>query len=496
MIKGIRAAWIGVGITALTGLALISGTAFSQGACAQAVQASFERIGALCAAGKGGTACAEAGVTLVNSAGAADQLSAPASTLLLDEVARISLEQPEEGDMLGAVLNVYANVPLGLSQTGLRYFLIGNMALENLVSPETAVLPVDAIVVSPIVGANLRVSPSAEARVLASAAVGTELQASRDQQWLRVLYEGQRVWISRQTVAERVGEIESLPVVSNDDRTLMQSFKLATSEKNWACSGLLPDMLLIQGPASYSARVTANGADIRFTSTIVLRLEGGLLRVYVLDGSATLGNVTVPAGFTAQAALGPDGLVSAPWTALRAITDEERNFLTALEILPVNALYSAVKVPTQAQINEILAAINASSTSQTIAGPAQGRANCRTFRPTSPLSGMPNGDSVPFYWDGAPGATAYRLNFYDAAGVRVRSFEVSALSTTFSVNTTSAALGTGSNFGWDVDALVDGQLACTTGRVSVVRDLADVPVSVNQQPQPQAQPTACTWGSC
>jgi len=78
----------------------------------------------------------------------------------------------------------------------------------------------------------------------------------------------------------------------------------------------------------------------------------------------------------------------------------------------------------------------------------------------------------------------------------VRSFEVSALSTTFSVNTTSAALGAGSSFGWDVDALVDGQVACTTGRVSVVRDFADVPVSSNQQPQPQAQPTACIWGSC
>jgi hypothetical protein len=490
---------MGALVTALTGLALISGTVLSQGACAQAVQASFERIGSLCEGAEGGTACADTGVTLTDFAGTASRLTAPANAFSLDEVARISVEQPAEGDMLGAALNVYANVPLGLSQAGLRYFLIGNVALENLVDPESAVLPAEAIVISPIVGANLRVSPSADARVLASAAAGTELQAngvSRDQQWLRVLHEGQRVWISRQTVAERVGEIEALPIVSNDDRTLMQSFKLTTADRAWTCAGLLPDMLFIQGPTSYSASITANGTDIRFTSTVVLRLDSGLLRVYVLDGSATLGSVTVPAGFTIQAALGPDGTVAAPWTALRAITDEERNFLTALEILPVNALYSAVKVPSQAQINEILAAINASSTSQTIAGPAQGRANCRAFRPTSPLSGMPNGESVPFYWDGAPGATAYRLNFYDTAGVRVRSFEVSALSTTFSVNTTSAALGAGSSFGWDVDALVDGQVACTTGRVSVVRDFADVPVSSNQQPQPQAQPTACIWGSC
>jgi hypothetical protein len=94
------------------------------------------------------------------------------------------------------------------------------------------------------------------------------------------------------------------------------------------------------------------------------------------------------------------------------------------------------------------------------------------------------------------GATSYRFTLYNEAGQQVTSIETSANSTTLSVNTSPAAIGGGSNFSWDVQALLNGQVACTTARASVVRDSTSQFVSGGDGQQAQITPTVCTWQGC
>ncbi len=493
--------FLSIGVSLLLLVAIFqTATVWSQSQCAALVETLFSSLNDSCAASGGGTACfgSAASVTTVDATEAA--FSAAGDTMELDNVAQVSTAPFSDEELGLAALNVYANVPLALSDKGLRYVLVGDVQVENLVAADAAVLPAETVVVSPIVGANLRVSPNADGRVLASAKVGSELPAngmSSDQQWLSVLFEGQRAWISRQTVAEKQGEISSLPVVTNADRTLMQAIKLTTTSDTTECGTALPSLLVMQGPSDFNASVTVNGADIRFGSTIVLRVLDSNLQLIVLSGSANASGVVVPPGFTVSIPLGSDGMVNGAWTGLRSITQDERNFLTALQLLPESLMYYAITVPTQEDITAILAAINTTSISNTIAGPASGKANCSTFKPTSPLSGLSFADSVPFYWDGANGANGYRLNLYDGTGNRVKSFDMTALSTTFSLNATDGGIGGGTNFAWDVEALVDGQTACTTGRVSLIRDIGNTTVSNNsEQTAPVAEPTPCLWSGC
>jgi hypothetical protein len=78
----------------------------------------------------------------------------------------------------------------------------------------------------------------------------------------------------------------------------------------------------------------------------------------------------------------------------------------------------------------------------------------------------------------------------------VTSLETPASNTTLAVNTGSAAIGGGSNFSWDVQALLNGGVACTTARASVVRDATSQFVSGGGDQQAQITPTVCTWQGC
>jgi LysM repeat protein len=97
---------------------------------------------------------------------------------------------------------------------------------------------------------------------------------------------------------------------------------------------------------------------------------------------------------------------------------------------------------------------------------------CGSLAPTSPLEGMGNGNMT-FYWDPAPGATSYRLNFYsmDYGGIHVASFDTdNAFSTNLTVNTGLGTLGWGMRFSWEVQALVSDIPVCTSRRVTMLRE--------------------------
>jgi hypothetical protein len=77
---------------------------------------------------------------------------------------------------------------------------------------------------------------------------------------------------------------------------------------------------------------------------------------------------------------------------------------------------------------------------------------------------MPGGQT-PFYWDAAPGATSYTVRVYDGSGAQVGEYSVNAPTTTLVGNPEGK-----DNMSWEVSAYVNGQLACTTPRVNVLRD--------------------------
>lgn len=400
-----------------------------------------------------------------------------------------------------ALVNTYGNVPLALSNSGIHFVLVGEASIENQVDSATAFSPVEAVNVTTFVGANLRSSPSTDGRVIGSAAPGAELIAfgmSSDQQWLLALFDGGSVWISRQVVGvSGEGDLDSLPVIRGGERSLMQAFQLTNAATIPACVGTPPSLLVLQGPEGFGSVVEVNGVEIRFTSTIALRInEENRLQLIVLGGGATSNNLPVPAGFTMFMGLDNDGLGIGGWTGLRPITGDERALLTPLEGIPSEVWYTALTIPTAEQVSQTLASLGGGGgVGQATSGPAAGRADCANFRPTSPMQQMGNRPNQPFYWDGAPGANGYRVNIFNETGNQVGTITVGSQSTTATTNTTPPNIGDGSTFTWEVQALVDGQVACTTGRASVLRDAVPIGIGGGGGGN-DATPTACPWTSC
>jgi hypothetical protein len=78
-----------------------------------------------------------------------------------------------------------------------------------------------------------------------------------------------------------------------------------------------------------------------------------------------------------------------------------------------------------------------------------------------------------FYWDPAPGATAYRLNIYnlDGGGNRLAaSYETGPAATNLAADITHETVGLGFDFAWEVQALFNGQVACTSTRATIRRE--------------------------
>jgi len=490
-------------------LLLTSLTFFSSGlspgaaqdaACEPLIQAAFETLNASCGGLAANAACFGSSASAIFADGADEGFSQPGDQVPLSSIQSIHTQplntDAEEWGL--ALLNVHANVPLALSEQGLKYILIGDVEVENGVDAASAFTPVPSLTVTPLVAANLRSAPSTDARILGSAEVGTELLAdglSSDSGWLRVMSGDQVAWISRQTVAAQEGDIDSLPVVGSNTRTLMQSIFLRMGDGDVGCAGAPPSMLMIQAPGGVNASITVNGVDLRFDGTIALHIsDDNRMQFIVLSGGGNAGGVSVPAGFTLNIPLSDDGRSGAGGASgLRPINDDERTFLTPIaDGISADLLYTALTIPTQEQINEVLAGLNASAGAQVVSGPASGAADCGRFKPTSPLSGMVLG-VTPFYWDAAPGATAYRINVFAGDGSQVASIDTGATSTTFQIDTNT--FGGGSNFSWSVDALVNGQVACSSGRVNVVRDAFPQFVSGGDGGG-QAAPTACSWQGC
>jgi hypothetical protein len=454
------------------------GAAGAANACIPVLQAVYEDFAASCAALGGGAACA--GAANASATGTDANFSAVGDTLALgtfDSITTPAFDLATE-QWGAAAINTHANIPLALSDVGVRMIALGETTIENMVAAEDAFVPAAAVEVTVLVGANLRLSPSTEGTVFASARVGSTLMADAqtvDGAWLRVMTETQEiVWISSQVV-NGTG-LADLPRYSRDSRTLMQSFKFKTGAADASC-GDAANALVLQAPNQTVATVTANGQDIRIASTIVLRTVDQQMQLIVLSGSATVNSISVPAGFTMFAPLRSDGMVSeGGWTGFRAIDDADRAFLNPLPFVPEALLYYPITIPTPEQVLATLEAINRASAGTASVSRLR-EVNCGRFVPTSPLGGMPLDSGTIFYWDPASGADNYQLNIYNDGGAQVLSRQTNSANTSLPADTTAASIGNGTNFSWEVVALYRGQAACTSARVNIVRDANAVGVA-------------------
>ncbi len=497
----IRLLLLGIAVLLLLSLSSVL-NAQSSNTCQTLIHQVVTDLGQVCGDAAGNSACYGNSASVAFANGGSGTFAKAGDKLDLASVQSIqTLPLDTATNQWGlAVLNVHANVPLALSSTGLKYILVGETEIENVVAPDNAFQPVPAITVTPLVAANLRSSPSTDAQVIVSAPVGTELSAdaiSADKGWVRVLNNSESAWVSRQIIAAKDGSIDDLPVLGSDTRTLMQSFILHTSADTPDCTNLFPSMLYIQGPSGFNAAITVNGVNIRFDSAIALRVTAeNNLQLIALSGGASTGGVSIPAGFTLNVPLSADGRDAAGLaTGLRPITSDERTFLdiATTDINGGSIVSTPITVPSAEQISAMLVSLNSAVGGQTTSGPAAGQADCSRFKPTSPLSSLALG-VTPFYWDGAPGATTYRVNIYGPDGALRNSSEIGGNTTTLQADT-AGAIGDGSNFAWDVQALVNGQVACTSGRVSLPRD-ATAQLVGNNGGGDIPKPTVCTWGSC
>jgi len=437
--------------------------------CAPIIDQGFAQLQENCDGLNNGAACfAFDSVTATGDSA----LSQPGDVANLSGIQTISTAalDPTNEQWGIALLNVQANVPAELEDQGVRFLLLGDVQVENAVAPENTMEVSEPITVTTMVGANLRSGASTDARVIASVPAGTELQAdglSRDEQWLRVFEDGSIAWISRSVVA---GEgLDSLPIWGGESRTTMQDFYFHTGNGLAECDGALPALLVIQGPQDIPVNLRINGVDIRLDSTIALWITpDNEMSLMVLEGSAQLGGLSVPEGFTAKAPLSEDGRsVTGAWENLRAMTPGERAILMPLENVPAEPLNTNISIPTEEDVQQTLAALSASNIGEAHVG--SGAADCSRFRPTSPLGGIAFGTTT-FYWDAALGADNYRVNIYNNNGTQVGTFMTNSANTAFSADTSAAGIGDGFDFTWEVEALVNNQLACTSSRVAVLRE--------------------------
>ncbi len=216
------------------------------------------------------------------------------------------------------------------------------------------------------------------------------------------------------------------------------------------------------------------------------------MHVFSLGGGLTSDGIQIGPGFTMSIALNgttADGF----WENVRAITQDERFNLTLLELISPDLLHSAVQVPTQEEIVALLQGLSSPGGSTSF----NSSVDCSGFIPTSPLSAVQAGPQ-PFYWDAAPGASQYVVNVWDVNGEFLGNLTIDSFTTTLNVDA-NALSGGRQNVAWSVDALADGELACSTARVNIqILPSANVGVEDNSggNTNPAPQPTACAWGSC
>jgi hypothetical protein len=246
----------------------------------------------------------------------AEFFNEPSSTAPVAELSTLvtSPLNTEAGTWGLAMMNIQADLPNTLPGQNVTFILLGDVELENAVSPESAFQPIDGLefVVNAPSGANLRSGPSQSFNVVGGLPDGARFIAdglSPDAQWLRLVHENSIAWIERAFVGD-TGNIDTLPMLTNETVTPMQAFYLRTGIGQEACVESPDNFLLVQGPENIQVSLTVNGAEVKLGSTGALRVleQGGqpFLEVNVLEGEFVVDDVPIEAGERSLVCLGDE----------------------------------------------------------------------------------------------------------------------------------------------------------------------------------------------
>lgn len=445
--------------------------------CPELVKQALVELGDNCGGLERNAACYgynRVGATFVQAV-TDDFFTKPSDLAGLDALASIQTAPLDETlqEWGVAVLSVQANIPDTLPGQAVRFILLGDSQITNDVPADVGSAPVEAIEVRVVTAANIRSGPTRNANVLTSEPSGTILLAdglSEDGEWLRVAYKDTATgWINRQLVTSDA-DIDSLPVAGALPLTSMQAFHLRTNLGEVTCDEA-PSALVVQGPKQTKIQITANGVDIQLGSTVILQtLNEETFKLTTIDGLAVVEGLNVPAGYTTEADLDENGDVDGNFGRVLPLTRDELEKLQVLENISPDVLNYLINVPSQ--VATPAPRPTAAPGAPTTAAPS-GDASCAGFKATSPLDGLNYGLNT-FFWDAAPGATSYRLTVIGAG-----STEVGAPTTT----TTFDLYNAGQQFqmSWYVEALVNGQVACTSQTVTIPREANPPPFTASWQ---------------
>jgi hypothetical protein len=264
----------------------------------------------------------------------------------------------EDNDLWGiAMMSVQANVPNTLPGQAVIFMLMGDVQVENAVAPEDVFEPADPINVMTLVASlNIRLAPSATGFVVGVAPLGTAFEAdglSVDGEWVRIIFDDQPSWISRNLVSSE-SSLAELPVISDVNRTPMQAFYFSTGSGVSTCNEA-PDSLMIQGPNSLEVAINANGVDINIGSTIVLESNGERqVSITAINGYARVENIRIPGGFTIDAQTDEQGNIRPETLAgLRPMEDDKIERFKSLEKIDGDTVNYQVRIPTRVEINVV-----------------------------------------------------------------------------------------------------------------------------------------------
>lgn len=283
----------------------------------------------------------------------------------------------EENDLWGiAMMSVQANVPNTLPGQAVVFMLLGDVQVENAVSPADVFTPADPILVKTLVSSsNVRLSPTDTGYVLGTVPFDTQLDAdglSENGEWIRVIYMGQPAWIFR-NITDSESSFEQLPIIKDTNRTPMQAFYFSTGTGASVCNEA-PDSLMIQGPNSLEVQINANGVDINIGSTIVLESKGqNDISITAINGYAEVENVRIPGGFTIDAQTDAEGTIR-PETlsGLRPMEDEQiERFKTLEKVEDASVVNYRVQVPAREEITVVQVELERGQKRETIKSQCQ-----------------------------------------------------------------------------------------------------------------------------
>lgn len=291
------------------------------GVCPLLVQQALEQMGDNCTGMDRNNACY--GYNHINSTFIEtmpqDFFSLPADRTGLAQIESLATMPLDlDLDQWGiAVMNVQANVPTALPGQAVVFMLMGDAEVTNAVAPDAMVVPVEPLNLMTQAATQVFTGPAPNTSTMMIVPADTLLPAdglSEDGLWLRVYADQHTGWAQRAGFGA-VPDVDTLPVITNQSQTPMQSFQVRTAFNDLLCDEA-PSLLAVQSPEGMKVDLTANGVHIRLGSLVMVRTvpPGNAMQVLTIEGDVVLdpgtpNELPLPAGFLTQRCLNGDNMV-------------------------------------------------------------------------------------------------------------------------------------------------------------------------------------------